>query len=559
MKNRIEIGAVRVARGGWRRRLAVRAGLLAFGGMLVFGAPGANADAATTCPPLTQGYWKNHTSVWPHQVLPVGTASDSQSALETIFQTPARGDASVILAHQLIAALLNILVIGTDSTPIAKTIADAETLLGAGSVPEGIDPSSTLGQQMVADAQILDNFNNGLITTACGTPVVTGSCQPSGSLSVLVSGTNAISYVAKGNWSVTLTPGVSVVNVEGTSITPTLIPTPGVVNSCASNSLTGETVCTEDSKNVDFLSGTSLTTTLPSAGTTLVGFSGGSAINTGVAMDAARDRAVIGVGLATGPGFQFIDLSTSPPTFATAFRSPSGSISEGVQLDPIRNLLLSAAENNDYEIVNVSTATPAFFEHPVTTVGVLDSSGEDCATGIALAPAGDVFPFGSTPSAVFIADLTQATFTPGSPGTWADTASQVQSLSESFLTFGANGIAVAQGTHLGFVSGEFGGSEMTAIALPTTSGSGTPAITDWVTCGIGSGFSNGFDPHSVTAYKSPNTGDAIALLANGGASELAVVDLTKMLNTTTVPRTVAGHGCASGTLPASVVSFIPVP
>jgi len=53
--------------------------------------------------------------------------------------------------------------------------------------------------------------------------------------------------------------------------------------------------------------------------------------------------------------------------------------------------------------------------------------------------------------------------------------------------------------------------------------------------------------------------DAIALLANGGASELAVVDLTQMLNTTTVPRTLAGHGCASGTLPATVVSFITVP
>jgi hypothetical protein len=80
-----------------------------------------------------------------------------------------------------------------------------------------------------------------------------------------------------------------------------------------------------------------------------------------------------------------------------------------------------------------------------------------------------------------------------------------------------------------------------------------------VTCNIGSGFSNGFDPHTVTAYQSPNGGDAIGLLANGGASELARVDLTKMLDPTTVPRTAGGHGCASGTLPAAAASLISVP
>ncbi|MEQ6341233.1 MAG: hypothetical protein M3A44_06145 [Gammaproteobacteria bacterium] len=218
---------------------------------------------------------------------------------------------------------------------------------------------------------------------------------------------------------------------------------------------------------------------------------------------------------------------------------------------------MSAAESNNYEIVNVATSTtPTFFENPIagTGGGVLDSSGEDCSTGIALAPAEF-----SGPSNVYIADLTQATFTPGSPGTWT-APSQVQTLSESTLSAGASGLAVAQGTHTGIVSGEFGGDAITAIALPTTSGSGTPAITDWVTCSIGSGFSLGLDPHTVTAYQSPNGGDAIALLANSPpASTLAVVDLTKMLNATIVPRTVGGHACLSGTLPATVVSFIPVP
>src|SRR5262249_35086405 len=81
-----------------------------------------------------------------------------------------------------------------------------------------------------------DNFK-----VVAGTPPPPqGSCQPSSSLSVLVSGTNVTSYVPKGNWSVTPVKGVSVVNVEGSSIVPTLIPTANVVNSCASNSTTGK-------------------------------------------------------------------------------------------------------------------------------------------------------------------------------------------------------------------------------------------------------------------------------------------------------------------------------
>jgi hypothetical protein len=274
-------------------------------------------------------------------------------------------------------------------------------------------------------------------------------------------------------------------------------------------------------------------------------------------MDAVHGKALIGLSIAGAPGFQFLDMTATPgsDTFETAVASPAGSISEDPLIDPINNLLLSAAENGNYEIANIATTTsPSFFEN-ATGGGELDSSGEDCSTEIALAPAEF-----SEPSNVFIADLKQATFTAGSPGTWTTTGSQVQSLSESFLSAGASGIAVAQGTHTGIVSGEFGGDAITAIALPTTSGSGTPAISDWVTCSIGSGFSNGLDPHTVTAYQSPNgSKDAIALLANGGATQLAVVDLTAMLNTTTVPRTGGGHGCASGTLPGTVVSFIPVP
>jgi hypothetical protein len=90
--------------------------------------------------------------------------------------------------------------------------------------------------------------------------------------------------------------------------------------------------------------------------------------------------------------------------------------------------------------------------------------------------------------------------------------------SEAELHEGTNGVAVAQCTHTGVLVGEFG-----------------------------------------TAYRTPNGGDAIALFGNDGATKLAVIDLTKMLNTSIVKRTVGGHACESGTLPEEAVSFVAVP
>ena len=397
--------------------------------------------------------------------------------------------------------------------------------------------------------------------------IIPGSCQPSSSLSVLVSGTNVVAYVPKGSWSFTSTTGVSAVNLEGSSITNTLIPTSSVVNSCASNPLTGQTVCTGNNTDVYVIKNTALdpavaTNPLTSAGSGLLFFSGGSCTNCGVAMDATHNKAVIGLSVAGAGGFQFLNLGATP-TFETAFKSQSpssffGNISEDPLIDPIRNLLLSAAENSNYEIIDVKTSTsPLFYEHPVSPFLELDSSGEDCTTGIILAPAEF-----TGPSNVFIADISNpafALFTPGTPGSWT-APSQVQSLSESILSAGASGLAVAQNTHTGVVTGEFGGDALTAISLPATSGGGaTPSITDWMTCNIGNGFFNGLDPHTVTAYKSPANGHAIAVLANGGATQLAIVDLTNMLDSTIVPRTFAGHGCAAGPLPPSVVRFVSVP
>ena len=305
-------------------------------------------------------------------------------------------------------------------------------------------------------------------------------------------------------------------------------------------------------------------------------------------MDEVNKRAVIALAVSPTPsggpgGFQFLDLGFSPafeqagPFASQAIPAntgqvspgPAANISEDIAIDPVLNLILSPGESNNFELVNVTTTTPAFFENTVpvlTSTGISDSAGEDCDTHIALAP----FESGSATTMVSIADLSQATYSPGAPGApgmWT-APSLVQTLSGSDLTVPtpAGPIAVARGTHIGVLAEEGGGFTITAFALPPTH-TNLPAILDWVTGNISTSFSSGSgcDPHTVTAYMSPSPPNhAIALIANGGTtpggpcvkpSMLAVVDLTKML---TLART-GGHICAANPLPSAVVRFISVP
>jgi hypothetical protein len=118
--------------------------------------------------PFTQGYWKNHSDAWPVTSLTLGSETYTEAELLAILRTPVRGDASLILVHQLIAAKLNI-ANGSDPTPVSATIANADTLLSAfaGKLPYNVRPSSSTGQAMVSDAATLDNYNGGQFTPDC--------------------------------------------------------------------------------------------------------------------------------------------------------------------------------------------------------------------------------------------------------------------------------------------------------------------------------------------------------------------------------------------------------
>jgi hypothetical protein len=402
------------------------------------------------------------------------------------------------------------------------------------------------------------------VTSVSGQPQPGAArCGASSALAVLTQGRQVSAYVPKGAWyAPAATTGIARVGLEGRALAATMIDTPEVVNSCASNSTTGRTVCIANDTDVYILLGSNLDSTLKSAGSGVARFSGGVCTNCTVAFDAEADRAVIGLNFDEGQGFQFLDFANGSPMLESPIASPTRRVGENLLIDSRRRLILSPSEDDDYEIVSLSgKASPTFFENPIGTPGVdvLDSAAEDCTTGIALAS--DQFT-----SKIFITDLTQAVFTHGTPsGTWS-APFQFQNFPD-FATMinGISGIAIAPQSHLGAVAGEIAGNALGAIRLPAKAGSGVPAIADWVECGIpddptGAAWRMGLDPHPLTIYESPDSGHTIAVLANSPAPTfLALVDLTQMIDPTVLARTVGTNTCSDGVLPSSLVRFVALP
>jgi hypothetical protein len=120
----------------------------------------------------TVGYWKNHPDVWPVNGLTLGTVNYTNAELLSILnQSPGNGQQAnglVSLAHQLIAALLNI-AMGADPSAAQQAIDDANALIGGLVVPPVgggyLDPADTS-----ALTQTLDDYNNGVTGPGhCGT------------------------------------------------------------------------------------------------------------------------------------------------------------------------------------------------------------------------------------------------------------------------------------------------------------------------------------------------------------------------------------------------------
>ena len=387
------------------------------------------------------------------------------------------------------------------------------------------------------------------------------ACVPGSSLGINapVAAGPVTAVVPRGAWAGGTT-GVRMVALEGAGTNAT-IATALAVNSCASNPATGESVCTTNDNTVYVYNALgALTHTLTSGANGFTSFSGGSCKNCGVAINALTNQAVINMGYTPSPSasaLQVLDLATK------TFQSPvpmARQVSQNITIDPTRGYVLSPNEANSYNLVQFNSTSGALgteFGRPMGTAGEPDSAAEDCSTGIALASV----EFTST---VYITDLTQATFTPGTPGSWT-APSQIVTLAGTSFSAGTSGITVAPGSsHLALVTGEFGGSAFAVLQLPSTSGSGTPTIVDYAYVPAICGVAAGLDPHTVTAYTSGNDGKAYGVMASGGPppTALAVLDLAAIL---AAPRNAGTHtvtgvgGQICDTTTPTLVRFVAVP
>jgi hypothetical protein len=109
----------------------------------------------------TQGYWKTHPNAWPVSSLTLGTTSYTESQLLEILGQPAQGNGLVILAHQLIAAKLNI-ANGADPSDVQQAIIDADTMIGGLVVPP-IGSDYLPSGQTSGLTETLTEYNEGTI------------------------------------------------------------------------------------------------------------------------------------------------------------------------------------------------------------------------------------------------------------------------------------------------------------------------------------------------------------------------------------------------------------
>ena len=393
-------------------------------------------------------------------------------------------------------------------------------------------------------------------------------CNPTTSVGLLIQGSTVTSYVPNGNFDVSsTTTGLQVVPLEPTG-SPVSVATANVVNSCVANSTTGEAVCTANNTDVYTLMGSTLTHTLTSSADQGFNNSGGTCFNCGVIIDMAANKALISIGLSTSPSgsaYQYLDLTAN--TFATPIPTVN-EIAENFLYDSQRALLLSPTEAGVYDIFKASSGSLTEYEMPLAGSPNTDSAGEDCTTGISLVPV-------EFSSNLYLSDLTQAVFTPGSPGTWTAPTALINIPEWTIYDgpeSGLDGVAIAGTTHLGIVLGEYPfpippnyANAVMVVQLPSTSGSGTPALVDYAVALLpndpdGNTFSIGCDPHTVAAYVSPNSGKALGVVSDYGALPCytisapsgtpqyeALIDLAGVL---AAPRT-GGH-----TVTGSISSFV---
>jgi hypothetical protein len=110
---------------------------------------------------FTFGFWKNHPSAWPSGFDPNATFGLSGQTWIGVLKTAPLGNAYYILAHQYIAAVLN----GASGASAPANVQSAMSGAAAFFAASGPSPAPSGAQrtQLITWANLLDDYNNGLV------------------------------------------------------------------------------------------------------------------------------------------------------------------------------------------------------------------------------------------------------------------------------------------------------------------------------------------------------------------------------------------------------------
>ncbi|MEP7347557.1 MAG: hypothetical protein ABI877_19970, partial [Gemmatimonadaceae bacterium] len=122
---------------------------------------------------VTQGYWKTHSARGPApydnawlNIGPLGADTQFYSTGLTWYQVfrtpPKKGNANFILAHQFMAARLNVLAGATTTPAVDAALSASATYFGKVSNMNTL-PVDPVRSTLLGYATTLDNYNNGLI------------------------------------------------------------------------------------------------------------------------------------------------------------------------------------------------------------------------------------------------------------------------------------------------------------------------------------------------------------------------------------------------------------
>jgi hypothetical protein len=106
----------------------------------------------------SQGYWKTHASAWPVNSLRLGNVIYSKNQLLAIWNTPAAGNGLISLAHQLMAAKLN-MISGAQAPPLVSSAVGAADALISNKIVPPIGNGFIAPGDASGLADILEEFN----------------------------------------------------------------------------------------------------------------------------------------------------------------------------------------------------------------------------------------------------------------------------------------------------------------------------------------------------------------------------------------------------------------